>query len=170
MADLLLQDRGCSSAALATFLLVFSARKQESHSLKLNDEGLLVGSLQKRGQNLAYPIVTCISQDKAREVMALWRTFEPALITAAIGKLEGTCKQLGLGSCALLRETGAWLASKHEEDPIKRKSLCSQALRCSVPRAKVKRTSKRELRDMFKDADATLQGEIIELIAKRQKV
>ena len=166
----LVHDRTCSSASLATFLLVFSARKQEAHSLKLNEEGLIVGSLQKRGQNLAYPIVSCIDLEKCREVMTLWRTFEPAQITAAIGKLEGQCKSLGMGSCALLQETGAWLASKHEEDPVKRKSLCSQALRCSVPKPKVKRTTKRALRDLFKDADADLQSEILELVAKRQKV
>ena len=163
MVDEFLNAPTCSAHALATFLLVFSARKQEAHSLALDGNGMLVGSLQKRGagQAQAYPITSCVDGERCNRMLSIWRSFPAEDITASIRKLEARCKQLGFGSCSVLRETGAWLASKDEQDPDKKKALHTQALRGAGPKAKKPPSLKRRMVEAFGGLETADQEELL---------
>lgn len=171
MANDFLRAPSCSASALATFLLVFSARKQEAHSLALDANDMLVGSLQKRGagQAQAFPITSCIDTDRCKKILRLWRSFPAEDITASIRKLEAKCKQLGFGSCSVLRETGAWLASKDEQDPDKKKALHTQALRGAGPKPKKPPSLKRRMVEAFGALETADQEQLLDIAQKKVK-
>lgn len=171
MVDRFFDEPGCNSINLGTLLIAFSARKQEAHSLALDANGMIVGSLQKRGsgQAQAFPIVSCVDVERCKRMLTVWRSYPAEDITAAIRKLEARCKSLGFGSCSILRETGAWLASKDEPDPDKRKALHALAMRAAGPKPKKPPSLKRRMSEAFNALDPLDQEEVFDIVQKKVK-
>lgn len=169
MVEKFLQAPQCTPEALALFLVVFCARKQESHSLDINEAGQVIGTLKRRGQELAFDLVTCVGQALATAFMRAWRAFPGELITAAIRKLESVCTQLGFANCAMLRLTGAWLTTKDIEDAKERKTLFAKALRNVPPKPKPK-SLKRRMSEAWDSLADDIKKEAYEFIeSKRSK-
>lgn len=155
---------------LATFIVLFCARKQEAHSLKI-ENGFIVGSLKKRGegQDHQFPLTVVVTHESAIEFLNNLRKFPPEQITAAIRKLESGAKELGFVNCSKLRETGAWLVERQEQDPKKQLALRRLALRGAPPKPK-KQNQKRKMAETFKELPEEQQLEVIEYaISKRHK-
>lgn len=161
----------CSPMALAIFIVLFCARKQEAHSLNLDESGtMLVGSLKKRGegQDQRFPLTVCVTPESAKAYLMNWRLFAPEMITAVIRKLEAGCHDMGFTNCSTLRETGAWLIQESEPDESKRPELRRLALRGAAPKPK-KPNTKRKMAEAFKALDQDGQIEVLEFAQKRNK-
>jgi hypothetical protein len=155
---------------LATFIVLFCARKQEAHSLNI-ENGFIVGSLKKRGegQDQQFPLTVVVTHDSAIQFLVNLRKFPAEEITAAIRKLESCAKDMGFVNCSKLRETGAWLVEKQEDDPKKQLALRRLALRSAPPKPK-KQSQKRKMAETFKELTEEEQMEVVEFaISKRHK-
>jgi hypothetical protein len=158
----------CNPETLALFLVVFSARKQEAHSLTLDEKGDLVGAVGKRGAEHSYKLTTCIDEELAKNFLRAWRSFQPEIITSTIRKLDSACKQLGFSNCQHLRKTGAWLASQKETEAAKQKKLVKAALRVSPDKQRPP-SLKRRARDLFVGLSKEEQLEVVEKLEQVYK-
>ena len=155
---------------LATFIVLFCARKQEAHSLNI-ENGYIVGCLKKRGegQDQHFPLTVVVTHESAVKFLENLRKFPAEQITAAIRKLESCAKEMGFVNCSKLRDTGAWLIEQREEDHKKQVALRRLALRSAPPKPK-KPSQKRRMAETFKELTEDEQRDVFEYASnKRQK-
>lgn len=95
----------------ADFLIVFSARPGEAETLKLGENGGVVGVLKKRGDTVEYPIVSVIPKDRAQAFLTKWVKASTLQRRLAMRDLSDIVHKWGIQRKDL-RAIGAHLAVK----------------------------------------------------------